>query len=344
MSINTNCPIWDTPTTMISSPHSGDMISVNSPRTGGKYLISESAEAMLETRDDRLKTKLTSWLVEQRWLGEQMPEIFSTIIYEAEERKVLSVFERANRALKYLESQTSYIGDVIELFRDQGALNVHLEAMSRGEGIDEPDRSRCFVSLNLQAFSESTNLEEVAFLLRYLNSRRWLDHTDSRGLQTCELTVEGYTRLAELEKRDTQSSRAFVAMWFDKSMDDLWENGIKPGIEDAGYEAVRIDRKEHVNKIDDEIIAEIKRSRFVVADFTHGTGGMRGGVYYEAGFAHGMNNPVIFSCREDIIDDIHFDTRQYNHIVWKTPEDLKTRLTNRIAAVVGDGPKKNAVK
>ena len=90
-------------------------------------------------------------------------------------------------------------------------------------------------------------------------------------------------------------------MWFDRSMDSLWKEGIKPGIEDAGYEAVRIDRKEHVNKIDDEIIAEIRRSRFVVADFTHGRGGMRGGVYYEAGFAHGMDIPVIFSCKKSII-------------------------------------------
>ena len=296
---------------------------------------------MLKTCDARLKAKLTSWLVEQRWLGEQRPEIYSTTIYEAKERKVLSVFERANRTLKYLESQTSYIGDVLELFRDQGALNVYLEAMSRGEGIDETDRSRYFVSLNLQAFSESTNLEEVAFLLRYLNSQRWLDHSDHRGLHKCELTVEGYTRLAELEKRDTQSSRAFVAMWFDKSMEDLWEYGIKPGIEDAGYEAVRIDRKEHVNKIDDEIIAEIRRSRFVVADFTHGDEGMRGGVYYEAGFAHGMNIPVIFSCKKSVIEKIHFDTRQYNHLLWEKPEKLREQLRNRIAAVIGDGPQKN---
>ena len=66
------------------------------------------------------------------------------------------------------------------------------------------------------------------------------------------------------------------------------------GIEDAGYEAVRIDEKEHTNKIDDEIIAEIRRSRFVVADFTQGKDGARGGVYYEAGFAHGLGIEVIF--------------------------------------------------
>lgn len=200
---------------------------------------------------------------------------------------------------------------------------------------------RSLASLNIQAYSESTNLEEVEFLLCYLNSQRWIDHNAHRGIHRCGLTVEGYTRLAELEKRDTQSSRAFVAMWFGKSMEDLWENGIKPGIEDAGYEAVRIDRKEHVNKIDDEIIAEIRRSRFVVADFTHGEQGMRGGVYYEAGFAHGMDIPVIFSCRREVLKDIHFDTRQYNHIIWEKPEELREQLANRIAAVIGDGPQKN---
>ena len=101
---------------------------------------------------------------------------------------------------------------------------------------------------------------------------------------------------------------------------------------------MRIDRKEHVNKIDDEIVAEIRRARFVVADFTHGDTGARGGVYYEAGFAHGLDIPVIFTCRKDRLDDVHFDTRQYNHIVWETPEELQDRLAKRIAAVLGDGP------
>ena len=59
-------------------------------------------------------------------------------------------------------------------------------------------------------------------------------------------------------------------MWFDESMDQAFEVGIEPAIEEAGYKPLRIDRKEHVNKIDDEIIAELRRSRFVVADFTQG--------------------------------------------------------------------------
>ena len=91
-----------------------------------------------------------------------------------------------------------------------------------------------------------------------------------------------------------------------------------------------------------KIIAELRRARFVVADFTQGDDGARGGVYYEAGFAHGRGVPIIFSCRADAIEKVHFDTRQYNHIVWeaKKLDKFRDRLTKRIGAVIGDGPRK----
>ena len=41
----------------------------------------------------------------------------------------------------------------------------------------------------------------------------------------------------------------------------------------------KIDEKPDVDKIDDETIGEIRRSRLLVADFTHGSEGPRGGVY-----------------------------------------------------------------
>ena len=143
-------------------------------------------------------------------------------------------------------------------------------------------------------------------------------------IQNYFLTVEGYERLEEIEKPYQDSTKVFVAMWFDPSMDEVWEKGIRPAITEAGYEPVRVDKQEHVNKIDDEIIAEIRRARFVVADFTHGEGGARGGVYYEAGFAHGRGIDVIFTCHKDKFDDLHFDTRQYNHISWSAPGELRT--------------------
>ena len=103
---------------------------------------------------------------------------------------------------------------------------------------------------------------------------------------------------------------------------------------------MRIDRELDVDKIDDAIVANIRKSRFLVADFTHGKDGVRGGVYYEAGLAHGLNLPVIFTCRNDLVDELHFDTRQYVHILWdkNSLDGLYTELLNRIRARIGEGP------
>jgi nucleoside 2-deoxyribosyltransferase len=107
------------------------------------------------------------------------------------------------------------------------------------------------------------------------------------------------------------------------------ETGSRRGIERSQYyRALRVDAVQHNEKIDDRIVAEIRRSGLVVADFT----GQRPGVYYEAGLARGLGIRVISTCRESETDKLHFDTRQYNHIVWKAAADLAAQLHDRIAA------------
>jgi hypothetical protein len=77
-------------------------------------------------------------------------------------------------------------------------------------------------------------------------------------------------------------------------------------VQAAGYTPVIVNAVEHVNKIDDEIISQIRNARFLVADFT----GHRGGVYFEAGFALGLGLPVFWTCKKDHLDHLHFDVRQ----------------------------------
>jgi hypothetical protein len=156
----------------------------------------------------------------------------------------------------------------------------------------------------------------------------------NRTSDTYRITAKGLLHLEG--RKDENSSVGFCAMWFDEKVKQLWTAAIEPAIRLAGQDPGRIDSKQHNGKIDDEIMATIRASRFLVADFT----GTRGGVYYEAGFAHGLGLPVIFMCRED--DELHFDIRQYNCIFWK-PEDLeevRVRLKNRILATLGQGPLK----
>lgn len=144
------------------------------------------------------------------------------------------------------------------------------------------------------------------------------------------LSLNGWKRISELKKLKTDSKKAFVAMWFNPELDEIWEQGIKPALEETGFQPIRIDLEEHNEKICDKIIAEIKTSGLLVADFT----GQRGGVYFEAGFALGLGIPVIWTCSKNDIGNLHFDTRQYNHIVWETAEELREKLKNRIMATV----------
>ena len=322
------CLIWGTPASLKPKPGGEDGDYVDSSRADGEYFITRTATAKLINCDERTKARLTTWLIDQRRLGKKIPEIGSNTLEEVKKRQSLSIPERADRLLKCIEREaSSYPGEKFE-FSTTGINPTFMEMLAWSES-----------KINRQEVSKAR--EEIKFFIDYLSERDWItpgrrDNSSMRA--SYKLTVKGYAHLDELGHKVTISSKAFVAMWFDESMEDVWERGIKLAIEESGYEPVRIDQKEHSNKIDDEIIAEIRRSCFIVADFTHGDDGARGGVYYEAGFAHGLNIPVIFTCREDVFEKIHFDTRQYNHIVWETPEKLRQRLTARIAAEIGDGP------
>jgi hypothetical protein len=140
-----------------------------------------------------------------------------------------------------------------------------------------------------------------------------------------------------LKNRPGMQSKVFVAMWFNEEMDRVYSEVIEPAIKETGYESFRIDRHDHNNRIDDEILANIRTSKFLVADFT----GSRGGVYFEAGFALGLGLPVVWLCKKDELDKVHFDTRQYNFVRWEASElsKLKDDLKNRIVATIGQGPK-----
>lgn len=194
----------------------------------------------------------------------------------------------------------------------------------------------------LLGFAWAENEKELMFLfMDYLSGGVGLLSGENyrmtqHGYEPCRITISprGWEHLENVGMAD--SATGFVAMWFDPSMDSPWQDAFYPAIKHAGYSPLRIDKREHNNKIDDEIIASIRASRFVVADFTGG----RGGVYFETGFAAGLATPVIWTVREDWLPQLHFDTRQFNHIPWKQ-DDLpafRAALKNRIEATLGHGP------
>jgi nucleoside 2-deoxyribosyltransferase len=151
---------------------------------------------------------------------------------------------------------------------------------------------------------------------------------------SCSPTIDGWKRLDELTRMRPQSDRAFIAMWFNDKMRAARES-MRRALEESGYKApFLVDDRENdadpetKSKIDDQIVAMIRRARFVVCDFT----GHRNSVYFEAGFAEGLGTPVIWCCRKNEVKKLAFDTRQHAHVIWESPEDLGAALTFKIEA------------
>lgn len=283
---------------------SADRLHQQCPRCG-EFEISGSACSVLNAgAGEARRARLSGWVREQNHAG-VVPTITTYTMDHVFNRPLPRVSERA-------------MGLLVEAERGQSKLGENFN-------INDPR----FLSATYSA-----NHDEVAFLLKVLAEQRLAEGKSLGG--TCEILPAGYMKLDDIRHQVGESSQGFVAMWFKDELTSVYETGFEPGLLKAGYDAVRMDRLEHVNRIDDEIIRQINASQFVVADFT----GHRGGVYFEAGYALGKDIPVFWTCRKSDMDDLHFDIRQFNCIDWEESSELASRLAIRIEAVVGAGPKK----
>ena len=305
------CPVCRAPGTPVADMIGSFAIQVNC-KYCGTYSIEEDALNDLETQPISGSREIANV---RGWLREAGPvKLTDKEIELLRDMKTPSVAERAEKLLRLFEKITSSIGSKI--------------------GVNSGDYARPWI-----ASSWSIDMEEVKYLLReYMaNTKGWIiDVTSLGGGMEFKIAPKGYDYLEELRSGTVDKASGFCAMWFSDEVKAVWIDAISPAIVSAGYNSVRIDNIQHNNKIDDEILANIRSSRFVVADFT----GQRGGVYFEAGFALGLGLPVIWTVREDALSQIHFDNRQYNFIVWK-PDDLpdfSKRLQARIEATIGKGP------
>lgn len=135
----------------------------------------------------------------------------------------------------------------------------------------------------------------------------------------------------------TKRNQIFVAMMFSEETVSVYEEVYKPVIQSLNYASMRIDEKQFNGSIIGEITSEITNSIALIADLT----GNRGGVYYEAGIARGLqlcNHPIklILSCRRDFFDTerVHFDVSGDNIILYENNKDLRNKLTLRLQKVM----------
>lgn len=233
-------------------------------------------------------------------------------------------------------SDASVISEVISVWWPR-SIREKLDLLMLNLGYFTAEKPSKIASFHSEDFPKlfGSDWEEGYFYLQRLEEAGFIKILNplEGSPRKVQITLNGFDKLDELKsgQKNKDSNQVFVAMSFDSSLDPVYEGGITPAIETCGYKALRIDRVEHNEKICEKIEAAIRSSRFIIADFTLN----RAGVYFEAGLARGLGLPVVWTVKDnkDDIDNLHFDTRQYNHLRWIDEQDLKERLKNRIKAL-----------
>lgn len=260
----------------------------------------DSTVGWIQPRTPDQITKLSGWVRDQNDAGIDCPRITPEIFRQVEILGLPGLRERAIRGLAVAAKQ---LPDISGWY---GSTDLYSpEFLGRTFSFDE---------------------NQAQIILQLMIYEDWL--RENRG--AIGISIRG---LLELEAGNAKKAglQGFVAMSFDKSLDTAWSEGFYPAIRSAGFAPMRIDAKEYVGGISDEIISEIRRSRFVVADYT----GQKNGVYFEAGFALGLGLIVIPTCKADDVNNLHFDIKHLNTLLWSDANDLAEKLSRRIAAVVG---------
>lgn len=266
----------------------------------------------LEVKSQDHMVRLSGWVREQNAAGVTPVRITVEISRRVAEMSLPGLRERANRALAVIARE--YPDPEITTAFNTMAADKELLAVTYS--------------------AQPSDAMPLIFILRAEKHLSEFVNSTTQKATEGAITAKGMIAADELRASAPRSAQGFVAMQFSEAMRDAWINGFEPGIRMAGFRPLRIDAKDYVGGITDEIISEVRRSRFVIADYT----GQVNGVYFEAGFALGLGITVIPTCQSDDLERLHFDIKHLNTLLWKTPAELAMALDKRIRAVLGAGP------
>jgi hypothetical protein len=291
------CPICKRHDMVAAIHPKGDDKSVIYCKVCGNFEISGTAKVMLEARDANpylsfaLRKRFNSGTI-NRINSQNINDIINSVSFPE------SIQSKANEIVNFLYLNQKYASTGFAI-SDNNIYQFGIKDMNEYQLVSNYAEGKKLLSIGPK-FASGGGL----FFLQH------------NGIELAE----------KIAKLNVNESQAFVAMWFDKSMDEVFTQGIEPALKGAGYKVVRIDKMEFLGDINEEVQNEIRKSRVVITDYT----GNRGGVYYEAGFAKALNIPVICCCKESYLRELHFDVKHLNQIVWSSPEDIKDKLIKRL--------------
>lgn len=113
----------------------------------------------------------------------------------------------------------------------------------------------------------------------------------------------------------------FVAMPFDKKMDDVFHYGIRNAVNNAGFLCERADEISFTGDILDLIKRRIKKASLLIADLTT----TNPNVYLEVGYAWGLGKPTVLIAQD--VQDLKFDVKGQKCIIYSGIRELEEKLS-----------------
>jgi len=328
------CPICSFPTYYYDIVGDGSMNHKIKCYKCGEYILTDDAEHYLKNHPLNIQesSNFSGWLTTN-----QNFTFYRRDIIRFRKFNLLYVDEKAEILFRELAKKYPIPGhnipDIFQLISKIVTLKGHDEFPKIG-GLNENDVKN---GLYLYAKSRSQNIKEFSYLFNtYLIQHK--EFLIKEG-DYFKITPSGWSFFTQLQNPNQASSIAFIAMKFEEKLKEYSDDWFETAIKNAGYRPIRIDKHEHTNLIDDEIIANIRKSKFIIADFTYNSPG----VYYETGYARGLNIPVINLCNKDCFESeenkVHFDTNHYQFLLWEWDdgEKLSNKLKSKIEATIGKG-------
>ena len=211
------CPIWEPTPSAQDIEQEGGLRNCRSPRAGGRFVLKQSGAALLHRPTDRQKANLSYWIYKHNLDNGVFddrggtPLVVDRAWVEGHRDRTPSA---EDRMLNFLREMIRRV-DAGKQRLDDDLLNL------------------------LKAAGGCGRDEDLVEMQRHAAEMGWIAKRSGSGFSEWHrINFPARIHVEERTRKLDEGRQGFVAMWFDPSMDDAYDHGIKPAICDAGYQAL----------------------------------------------------------------------------------------------------------
>lgn len=243
-------------------------------------------------------------------------EVISDVVLAGSQVDLLVTEKVAAGVVRIAVECKSYTRPVgVDIVNSFGALVSLLKQRHLIDGAMIVSKSGFTPSARQAAEAYGIRLSELADLQQSVANKKQLVARQE------DILEQEHTQSAHDPKR---SKKLFVVMPFAPEFGDVFILGIRDVAERLSVIVERADDIEHNENILETIQAGIRQCDAVVADASTANPN----VFYEIGYAHGIDKPTILICRKG--EKIPFDIQAKNLIFYSSIVELRERLRKRL--------------